>query len=218
MVVATDLEGVLVPELWECIAAATKTPALARTTRDEPDFERLMADRLQALDSRRLRLDDLQAITREVPPDPGAIEFLAWVRSFAQVFIVSDTFHELSEDIVQRLGGYSLFANRFRVDAEGRIVGVRLRIRGQKDRIITSIQEAGFRVVAIGDSSNDERILRAANDAVLYNATSELTAKLPQARRAFNFAELRVHLEEIRAQEENSWRPGAPPSPAPALE
>jgi phosphoserine/homoserine phosphotransferase len=197
VIVATDLEGVLVPEIWEHIARATGIPDLARTTRDEPNFDLLMEQRLGLLRERDLRLMDLERIARGVDPYPGAVDLLAWLRAQAQVFIVSDTFHELSEGLVRRMGGFSLFANRFEADAKGRITGVRLRIRGRKDHVIRSVQEIGFRVIAIGDSYNDESVLRAADHAILYRAPEDLAARLPDARAANDYADLRRHVDEI---------------------
>ncbi len=216
MIVATDLEGVLIPEIWERIAEATGVPELARTTRDEPDFEKLMEHRLALLRERDLRVGDLERIARTVDPYPGAVDLLAWLRAHFQIFIVSDTFHELSEGIVRRLGGFSLFANRFQVDPDGRIVGVRLRIRGRKDHVIRSVQEIGFRVVAIGDSYNDESVLRASDHAILYRAPQDLAARLPQARSASDYADLRRHIEEIRRTENAAGLGDAAQRPADA--
>ncbi len=198
VIVATDLEGVLIPEIWEHVARASGVPELARTTRDEPDFGRLMDQRLRLMRERGLGLVDLERIARTVDPYPGAVDLLAWLRAQAQIFIVSDTFHELSESIVRRMGGFSLFANRFQVDAAGNIVGVRLRIRGRKDRVIHSVRELGFRVVAIGDSYNDESVLRAADHGILYRAPADLATRLPEARIANDYADIRRHVEEIR--------------------
>ncbi len=202
MIIATDLEGVLVPEIWERIAAETGIAELARTTRDEPDFEKLMEQRVAILSRHDLRVGDLERIARSVDPYPGSIDLLSWFRSIAQVFIVSDTFHELSEGLVRRMGGFTLFANRFRVDSGGRIVGVHLRIRGRKDQVIRSVQEIGFRVIAVGDSYNDERVLRSADHAVLYRGPADLAARLAGVRVAEDFADLRRHVQEIVRAEE----------------
>jgi len=198
VIIATDLEGVLVPEIWERIALETGVAELARTTRDEPDFSRLMDHRLRALNAHDLRLPALQEIAAKIEPYPGAVELLEWLRDLAQVLIVSDTFHELSEGLVRRMGGFSLFANRFEVGRDGRIEGVRLRIRGRKDHVIRSVQELGFRVIAIGDSYNDERVLRAADHAILYNAPADLAERLPQAFVARNYDDIRRHVEMVR--------------------
>ena len=169
---------------------------------DEPDFSRLMAHRLRVLNAHDLRLPALQEIAAKIEPYPGAVELLEWLRDLAQVLIVSDTFHELSEGLVRRMGGFSLFANRFELGADGRIEGVRLRIRGRKDHVIRSVQEIGFRVVAIGDSYNDERVLRAADHAILYNAPKDLIERLPHAFQARNYDDIRSHVEMVREIDE----------------
>ena len=202
LIIATDLEGVLVPEIWERVALETGIVDLARTTRDEPDFSQLMAHRLRVLNAHDLRLPALQKIAAKIEPYPGAVELLEWLRDLAQVLIVSDSFHELSEGLVRRMGGFSLFANRFELAADGRIEGVRLRIRGRKDHVIRSVQEIGFRVVAIGDSYNDERVLRAADHAILYNAPADLAERLPHAFQARNYDDIRRHVEMVREIDE----------------
>jgi phosphoserine/homoserine phosphotransferase len=204
VIIATDLEGVLVPEIWERIAEQTGIAELTRTTRDEPDFSRLMEYRLKVLNAHGLRLPALQAIAAKMEPYPGAVELLEWMRDFAQVLIVSDSFHELSEGLVRRMGGFSLFANRFEVTADGRIEGVRLRIRGRKDHVIRSVQEIGFRVLAIGDSYNDERVLRSADHAILYNAPADLAERLPQAFQAKNYDDIRRFVEEVHDIDEGN--------------
>jgi phosphoserine/homoserine phosphotransferase len=183
VIIATDLEGVLVPEIWERIAEETGIPELERTTRDEPDFRRLMEHRLQVLNAHDLRVPALQEIAATIEPYPGAVELLEWLRDFAQVLIVSDTFHELADGLVRRMGGFSLFANRFEVGQDGRIEGVRLRIRGRKDQVIRSVQELGFRVV---------------DHAILYNAPMDLIERLPQAFQAHDYDDIREHVEVVR--------------------
>jgi len=200
VLIVTDLEGVLVPEIWQEVGRATGIEDLALTTHDEPDFERLMEARVAALARHGLRLADLQRISENVLPYPGAMELLAWVRTKGQVMIVSDTFHELSEGLVQRIGGYAFVANTFRVDLEGRILGYRLRIRGRKDKVIGSLKEIGFRIVAIGDGWNDELMLRLAHHPILYRGPDDLAALLPHARRASTFEDVRQIIIESHAE------------------
>ncbi len=191
MLIVTDLEGVLVPEIWQEVARVTGLSTLDLTTHDEVDFEALMEKRVAVLSRNDLRLSDLQRIAENVLPFPGATELLRWARTKGQIMIVSDTFHELSEGIVQRMGGYNLFANTFRADAEGRILGYRLRIRGRKDKVIRSLKEIGYRIVAIGDGYNDELMLQLAHHPILYRGPDALAARLPNVRRASTFEELR---------------------------
>jgi phosphoserine/homoserine phosphotransferase len=191
MVIVTDLEGVLIPEIWAEVATHTGIDELALTTHDEPDFGRLMDRRVELLTKHDIRLPHLRTIADDVVPFPGAMELLAWARTKGQVMIVSDTFHELSEGIVQRMGGYNLFANTFRVDGVGRVHGYRLRIRGRKDNVIRSLREIGYRILAIGDGFYDEQMFRVAHHPVLFNAPDELARRVPEGVRVTNYDELR---------------------------
>jgi phosphoserine/homoserine phosphotransferase len=197
VIIATDLEGVLIPEIWRDISRATGVEALALTTHEEPDFGRLMDRRVELLAGHGIRLPELQRIAGDVLPYPGATELLAWARTKAQIMIVSDTFHELSEPIVQRMGGYNLFANTFKVDSEGRILGYRLRIRGRKDKVIRSLKGIGFRVVAIGDGYNDELMFRVAHHSILYNAPADLAERVSNPLIAQNFEDLKRQILDV---------------------
>jgi phosphoserine/homoserine phosphotransferase len=179
MLFAIDLEGVLAPELWPLLGERLRVPELSLTTRDTGDFQALMARRLDAVRKRGLGLADLQAVTHAADPEPGAREFLARLRGLGQVIVISDTFHELAEPLVQRLGGHSLFANRFEVGPDGELRGFRLRIRGQKERIVSGLKSAGFRVGAMGDSLNDLSLLLSSDFAVLYRPVAALRSEYP---------------------------------------
>lgn len=210
MIIATDLEGVLIPEIWEEIAEATGIAELAATTHAEPDFGKLMDRRVALCAKHGLRLPDLQAIAHDVLPYPGAMELLSWAQAKAQVMIVSDTFHEFSEPIVHRMGGYNLFANRFKTDEDGHILGYRLRIRGKKDNVIRSLRQIGFRIVAIGDGYNDEQMFRVAHHPILFNAPDDLAARIPTGHRATNYDQVRERIREafdMLSQEPSSTVP-----------
>lgn len=200
MVIVTDLEGVLIPEIWAEVARHTGIDELAITTHDEPDFGRLMDRRVALLAEHDIRLPHLRSIADDVVPFSGAMELLAWARTKAQVMIVSDTFHELSEGIVLRMGGYNLFANTFRVDGDGRILGYRLRIRGRKDNVIRSLREIGYRILAIGDGFNDEHMFRVAHHAVLFNAPDELARRIPDGNRATDYDEVRRVIRDVHGR------------------
>jgi len=213
LIIATDLEGVLIPEIWEEIAQVTGIDDLAMTTHQEPDFARLMDHRVSLLTRHDLRLPELVRIAGDVLPFPGAQELLSWARTKGQVMIVSDTFEEFSDPIVQRLGGYNLFANHFRTDDEGRIQGYRLRIRGRKDNVIRSLREIGYRIVAIGDGYNDEAMFRVAQHPILFNAPDDLAARVPDGRRARDYDDVRrfiIDAYESRAQESLEAAPTEP--------
>src|SRR5437867_3529611 len=137
MIFALDLEGVLAPEIWPILGAHFDLPDLSLTTRDLADFSELMHRRVAATRSRGLSLKQLQAVAHSVEPYLGARDFLFRLRAMGQVVVISDTFHEFSEPLLQKLGGHSLFANRFELDGGGVLNGFKLRIRGQKDRIVS---------------------------------------------------------------------------------
>ena len=189
MIFALDLEGCLAPEIWPVLGQHFGLAELSLTTRDLGDFSELMRRRIEATRARGLTLRELQTIAHAVEPYLGARDFLARLRQLGQVVIISDTFHELAEPLVQRLGGHSLFANRFQLDAEGRLGGFELRIRGQKERIVSGFKSAGFRVAAMGDSLNDLSLLKSCDYPVLYRPVEALQADFPGAPTAVNLDE-----------------------------
>jgi phosphoserine/homoserine phosphotransferase len=195
MIFAIDLEGVLAPEIWPLLGAHFELPDLLVTTREVGDFEALMHRRVAVLRSRGLTLRQLQQVAHGVHPYLGAREFLGRLRGLGQVLIISDTFHEFSEPLVQELGGHSLFANHFELDGGGTIAGFKLRIRGQKERIVSGLKSAGFMVAAMGDSLNDMSLLRSSDHRVLYRPVEALRAEFPDAPLANNLDEALVHLE-----------------------
>jgi phosphoserine / homoserine phosphotransferase len=203
MIFAIDLEGVLAPEIWPLLGARFELPELALTTRDVGDFGELMERRVSATRARGLTLRDLQGLAHAVEPYLGAREFLTRLRALGQVVIISDTFHEFSEPLAQKLGGHSLFANRFELDGDGRLRGFKLRIRGQKERIVSGFHAAGFPVAAVGDSLNDLSILRTCDYPVLYRPVAALKVHFPDAPTATNLDEALAYLTAAVDAEEN---------------
>src|SRR5438105_6059969 len=189
MIFALDLEGVLSPEIWPILGKRFDLPELALTTRDVGDFGELMTHRVAAARRARLTLQDLQKVAHAVDPYLGAREFLSRLRALGQVVIISDTFHELAEPLVQKLGGHSLFANHFELDAGGMLRGFTLRIRGQKERIVSGFRSAGFAVSAVGDSLNDLSILKTCDYPLLYRPVEALHREFPAAAVAHNLDE-----------------------------
>jgi len=162
-----------------------------------------MRRRVQATRAGGLTLRELQAIAYTVEPYLGARDFLARLRALGQVVIISDTFHEFSEPLVQKLGGHSLFANRFELDKEGRLSGFKLRIRGQKERIVSGFKSAGFPVAAMGDSLNDMSLLRSCDYPVLYRPVDALREQFAGAPLAVNLDEALAFLDAAAKAEEN---------------
>jgi phosphoserine/homoserine phosphotransferase len=200
MIFALDLEGVLAPEIWPILGKRFDLPDLLLTTRDVGDFPALMRKRVDATRARGLTLRELQGVAHAVEPYLGAREFLARLRALGQVVVISDTFHELSEPLLQKLGGHSLFANRFELDSKGTLTGFKLRIRGQKERIVSGFKAAGYAVAAMGDSLNDMSLLKSSDYPVLFRPVEALRVEFSAAPVAQGLDEALAHLE--RAWEE----------------
>ena len=208
MIFALDLEGVLAPEIWPVLGAHFGVPEFSRTTRDTADFDDLMRRRVGGATRAGLRLSDLQAIAHAVEPYLGAREFLARLRTMGNVIIISDTFHEFSEPLAAKLGHASLFANRFELDAAGRIIGFKLRIRGQKERIVSGFKSAGYKVAAVGDSLNDLSLLKSCDHPVLYRPVEALSREFPGVAPVFNLDDALALLQAAYLRlEENGASP-----------
>src|SRR5438477_7084016 len=194
MIFALDLEGVLAPEIWPILGSHFDLPELSLTTRDLGDFSELMHRRVDAIRARGIKLRELQEVSHGVEPFLGAREFLTRLRAMGQVVIISDTFHELSEPLIQKLGGHSLFANQFELDGNGLPRGFKLRIRGQKERIVSGFKSAGYAVAAMGDSLNDHSLLLSCDYPVLYRQVEMLRVDFPNAPVAINLDDALVHM------------------------
>lgn len=204
MIFALDLEGVLAPEIWPVLGAHYNVPEFSLTTRDIGDFDELMRRRVTAAAKAKLTLADLQRLAHAVEPYLGAREFLARLRMLGNVVIISDTFHEFSEPLAAKLGHASLFANRFELDDSGHINGFKLRIRGQKERIVSGFQSAGYKVAAMGDSLNDLSLLKSCDFPVLYRPVEALAREFPRETPVHNLDDALVLMEDARRRfEEN---------------
>ena len=192
MIACLDLEGVFVPEIWINVAERTGIAALRRTTRDEPDYDKLMRGRLEILDQHRLGLDDIQAAIDGMAPLDGAVEFLDWLRARTEVIVLSDTFYEFAAPLMRKLGRPTLFCNSLVVDGAGRIVDYRLRIPDGKRRAVEALRALAFRVVAAGDSYNDTTMLSAADAGILFRPPANVVADFPQFPVTATYAELRA--------------------------
>jgi phosphoserine/homoserine phosphotransferase len=192
MIACLDLEGVFVPEIWINVAERTGIAALRRTTRDEPDYDKLMRGRLEILDQHRHGRGDIQAAIDGQAPLDGAGEFLDWLRARTQVIVLSDTFYEFAAPLMRKLGRPTLFCNSLVVDGAGRIVDYRLRIPDGKRRAVDALRALAFRVVAAGDSYNDTTMLSAADAGILFRPPANVVADFPQFPVTATYAELRA--------------------------
>jgi len=175
-----DLEGVLVPEIWINVSQRTGIPELSLTTRDIPDYDRLMKQRLAILDRHGLRLPDIQTVIAGMAPLEGAGEFLNWLRERCQVIILSDTFYEFALPLMKQLGYPTLFCHRLEVDATGRIADYCLRLPDQKRQSVLALRTLRFRVIAAGDSYNDTAMLAAADAGIFFRPPSTISREFPQ--------------------------------------
>ena len=190
MLACLDLEGVLVPEIWINVAERTGIAALRRTTRDEPDYDKLMRGRLAILDEHKLGLPDIQAVIDTMAPLDGAEAFLAWLRERTQVIILSDTFAQFAAPLMRKLGFPTLFCHALEVAPSGRITGYKLRIDDGKRRAVEALRALNFRVVAAGDSYNDTSMLSAAHAGILFCPPANVIADFPQFPVTTTYAEL----------------------------
>jgi len=190
LIVCLDLEGVLVPEVWIAFAEKTGIPELRRTTRDEPDYDKLMRGRLAILDRHGLKLPDIQEVIGTLRPLDGALEFLDELRSRTQVVILSDTFYQFAEPLMRQLGRPTLFCNELVVEPSGRVADYRLRIPDGKKKAVEALRQIAFTVHAAGDSYNDTAMLAAADRGVLFLCPDNVAREFPQFRRTERYEEL----------------------------
>jgi phosphoserine/homoserine phosphotransferase len=178
-IVTLDMEGVLTPEIWIAVAEKTGIPELRRTTRDEPDYDKLMLGRLAILDEHGLKLSDIQNVIGTLRPLPGAKEFLDELRSFVQVVILSDTFEQFAAPLLRQLNWPTLLCHRLVVENDC-IVGYQLRIREQKREAVAAFKRMNYQVIAGGDSFNDTAMLGEADKGILFHAPENVKQQFPQ--------------------------------------
>jgi phosphoserine/homoserine phosphotransferase len=200
IVVCLDLEGVLAPEMWVEFASHAGIEELKLTTRDEPDYDRLMLRRLHLLERNGVRLPDIQRVIEGLGPLPGAREFLGALRAQYQVVILSDTYYEFAQPIMRQLDWPMLFCHRLDTDADGRIVGYRLRMKDQKRAAVAAFRSLNFGTIAAGDSYNDTSMLQEAHAGVFFRPPDNIAHQFPQFPVAPNYAELRALIDEAAAR------------------
>ena len=178
-IVCLDLEGVLVPEIWIAFAKESGIPELTRTTRDEPDYDKLMNWRLGILKEHRLGLKEIQETIAGIDPIPGAKEFLDELRSLTQVIIISDTFEQFAGPLMKKLGYPTIFCNSLEVSESGEITGYRMRCEQSKLTTVKALQSIGYETIAAGDSHNDLGMIKASKAGFLFKSTEQIKADHP---------------------------------------
>ena len=194
-VICLDLEGVLVPEIWIAFSQRTGIAELSRTTRDEPDYDKLMRFRIGLLRQHGLKLADIQQVIAGMGPMDGAREFLDDLRSRYQVMILSDTFYEFAQPLMRQLGWPTLLCHRLEVDAEGFVTRHVLRMADQKRHAVNALRLLNFQVIAAGDSYNDTGMLTAAHAGFFIHPPEAIAAKFPQFPVTRSYAELKARID-----------------------
>lgn len=189
-IVCLDLEGVLVPEIWIAFSEESGIPELRRTTRDEPDYDKLMKWRLGILKEHGLGLKEIQAVIAKIDPLPGAKEFLDKLRTETQVVILSDTFEQFAKPLMEKLNWPAIFCNTLEVGEDGTITGYKMRCEKSKLTTVKALQSMGFETIAAGDSFNDLDMIRAGKAGFLFRSTEAIKAAHPELPAFEEFGEL----------------------------
>ena len=190
-IVCPDLEGIFVPEIWINVAEKTGIDELLLTTRDVPDYDQLMRGRLQILKRANLKITDIQKVIRSMEPLDGALEFLEWLREAFQLILVSDTFVEFADPLLQKLGRPTLFCNSLIIDPDGTIADYRLRQRDGKRHVVEALKSLGFAVISVGDSYNDTTMLGAADHCILFRPPENIKEEFHQYPVVSTYEELK---------------------------
>lgn len=188
--VCLDLEGVLIPEIWVAFAEKTGLEELKRTTRDEPDYDRLMRYRLDILENHDFTIRDIEAVVDTLDPLPGAVEFYRWLRSQSGVIILSDTFMEFAWPLMAKLDYPTLFCHNLVINDKGKIVDYKLRLPDQKRQAVEAFRKLNFRIIAAGDSYNDLTMIQAADEGIFFRPPESLPREYPDFPVAQTHAEL----------------------------
>lgn len=191
-IAALDLEGVLVPEIWIAFAEKTGIKELRATTRDIPDYDVLMKQRLRILDEHKLGLPDIQDVIAGIQPLEGALEFVNWLRDRFQVVILSDTFYEFAMPLMKQLGYPALLCHKLETDEDGRVVNYRLRQANPKRQAVVALKSLYYRVIATGDSYNDTTMLAEADAGILFHAPDNVIREFPQFPAVHTYEDLKL--------------------------
>lgn len=196
-IVCLDLEGVLVPEIWIAFSEASGIPQLKRTTRDEPDYDKLMKWRIGILKEHGLGLKEIQDTIAKIDPMPGAKEFLDELRSLTQVIIISDTFTQFATPLMKKLGWPTIFCNSLEVAENGEITGFKMRIENSKLTTVRALQSIGYETIASGDSYNDLGMIKAGKAGFLFKSTNKIKADNPQLPAYETYEELMAAIKAV---------------------
>ena len=195
-IVCLDLEGVLVPEIWIAFAEETGIPELKRTTRDEPDYDKLMNYRINILKEHGLGLKEIQETIAKIDPMPGAKDFLDELREITQVIIISDTFTQFAGPLMKKLGYPTIFCNSLEVAEDGEITGFKMRIENSKLTTVKALQSIGYDTIASGDSHNDLGMIKASKAGFLFRSTDEIKKEYPELPAFETYDELMAAIKE----------------------
>ena len=196
-IVCLDLEGVLVPEIWIAFAEASGIPELKRTTRDEPDYDKLMKWRIGILKEHGLGLKEIQDTIAKIDPIPGAKEFLDELRSITQVIIISDTFSQFAGPLMKKLGYPTIFCNSLEVAENGEITGFKMRVENSKYTTVKALQSIGFQTIASGDSHNDLGMIQASKAGFLFKSTEQIKKDHPELLAYETYDELMAAIKRV---------------------
>lgn len=200
MIVCLDLEGVLVPEVWINFAEKTSIEALRATTRDIPDYNVLMKQRLKILEENKLKLSDIQEVIAKITPLEGAVDFINWLKERVQVVILSDTFDEFAKPLMRQLGWPTILCHKLDVDENGWIKNYVLRRQDQKRLAVEAFKGLNQQVIAAGDSYNDISMLKAADRGILFHSPDNIVAEFPQFPAVFDYETLKGKIVEYAAE------------------
>lgn len=196
-IICSDLEGVFVPEVWINVSEKTGIPELRRTTRDEPDYDKLMRYRMKILDEHGLKLRDIQEVIAQIRPLPGALDFIAWMKERTQLIVVSDTFIQFADPLMKQLGRPTLFCHTLVMDDTDRIIDYKLRQKDPKRKTVEALQSLTYQVIAMGDSYNDISMLKQADKGILFRPPANVVADYPQFPVAEDYEAIKDILKEF---------------------
>ena len=194
-IICSDLEGVFVPEVWINVAEKTNIPELRRTTRDEPDYDKLMRERMKILDAHGLKLHDIQQVIAQIQPLPGALEFIAWIKERTQLIVVSDTFIQFADPLMKQLGRPTLFCHSLLMDETNRIIDYKLRQPDPKRKTVEALQSLKYQVIGMGDSYNDISMLKQSDVGILFRPPANVIRDYPELPVANDYQELKSILD-----------------------